>query len=281
MAISGVVLAESLATMFPASATIFRCMAVFWIGTRMRSLGNMMHECSHGTFVGNAAANSWFGHLLAVLDFSSFSDYSRQHTSHHAYLGDPERDQDFRERFFLLNRKKKSSAFLVLVFFSITIIPLWILMLRPIFWAKRAPRWSNLMRVAILILITLGLLFSASRFLTLTYVLIPYLTTYQWMRLFSDACDHIFLTNRSEVLERSRNHLFKTEWINLLLFPRNDGFHLLHHLFPSMPTRFFPAAHSQLMIHPWYRNRSHFLMDGIGNSHGTSKSVELSHGQSK
>lgn len=247
----------------------------------MRALGNMMHECSHGTFVGNASANSLFGHFLAALDLSSFNDYARQHTTHHAYLGDPERDLDLRERFFLLNRNRKWVSIAPLFLLAASIVPLWIMMLRPVFWANKAPRWSNYIRVGILSAVTLGLVFSPSRATTFIYVVLPYLTTYQWMRLISDACDHIFLTTHSEMLERSRNHLFKIEWLNRLLFPRNDGYHLLHHLFPSLPTRVFPSAHKQLLTHPWYRERNHYMKFNISRSKGQLREIDLIQGQSK
>jgi fatty acid desaturase len=273
--------AEFLTSIFPDFSWTFRSVAIFWIGTRMRALGNMMHECSHGTFVGNASANSHFGHLLAALDLSSFSDYARQHTTHHAYLGDPERDLDLRDRFFLLNRGRKWGSVASLFLLALSTVPVWILMLRPVFWASKAPRWSNYTRVFVLCSVALGLFYSTTRLTIFTYVLLPYLTTYQWMRLLSDACDHIFLTTHKEMLERSRNHLFKADWMNRLLFPRHDGYHLLHHLFPSLPTRVFPVAHRQLMAHPWYRERNHFVKFAVMNSSKELCEIELIQGQSK
>lgn len=253
--------AEAIATFFPLLAFAARGVAVFWIGTRLRALGNMMHECAHGTFVRCPSANTTLGHLLAAIDLSSFSEYREHHTTHHAYLGDPERDLDLRNRNFLLQPRGRFFSLLRILCASILLIPLWISLLRPVFWAKRAPLWSNLIRLFILIFVMIAALLPASQFYTVVYLLVPYLTTYQWMRIFSDCCDHLFITSNQNPLERSRNHLFRFSSLNLLLFPRNDGFHLLHHLFPSLPTQVYPQIHAKLMQHSWYRAQQHYLFD--------------------
>jgi fatty acid desaturase len=255
----GAILAEALSYFFPNLNLIFRAAAVLWIGTRMRALGNMMHECSHGIFVQSPAANLSLGHLLAALDLSSFTEYSAQHNSHHAHLGDPDRDLDFRSRLFLLAKKKSFSSILNILLMSVLLVPLWLRILRPVFWARHAPVWSHFVRLGLLFASVLACIHSNSRSITLLYVVVPYLTAYQWMKLFSDACDHLFITGSTDPNDRSRNHLFRSTFLNKLLFPRNDGFHLVHHLFPTLPTRCYPETHLRLMKNPWYCARTHYL----------------------
>ncbi|MEY3901626.1 MAG: hypothetical protein RL189_932 [Pseudomonadota bacterium] len=273
--------AEILANVWPDSALLARTVAVVWTGTRMRALGNMMHECSHGIFVRDPAANTHFGHLLSAFDLSSFSDYARQHTTHHAYLGDPERDLDLRSRTILFARRKTYFSIISLGVYALLLVPLWISMLRPVFWATKSPRWSNVLRVVILVLTLLGLLIPQTQFFAMIHILLPYLTVYQWMRFFSDACDHVFLTCESDPLQRSRNHLFKRNLLNRIFFPRQDGYHLLHHLFPSLPTSTYPAVHSQLLSHPWYKARSHFILGKEHSTDGIPRDSEFVHGQSR
>jgi len=67
---------------------------VFVIGTRMRGLNNILHECSHSTFSVERSDNARLGKIIASLLFSSFSDYRDIHLSHHAHLGDYEQDLD-------------------------------------------------------------------------------------------------------------------------------------------------------------------------------------------
>ncbi len=271
-AVAGAASAELLAFWFPSSSWLFRILAVIWIGTRMRALGNMMHECSHGIFADTSKGNARLGHLLAALDLASFSDYSHQHATHHAHLGDPERDLDFRSRFFLLSRNQSTYSMLLILLMSVFLVPLWLIMFRPVLWARCAPLWSNCLRLALLIGVAIAAFYPETQFITLLYVIVPYLTTYQWMRIFSDACDHLFLTQAIDPFERSRNHLFKNQFLNFLFFPRHDAYHLLHHLFPALPTHLYPSAHAKLLQHPWYHSRPHELQ-----IFGKNKPIEDQH----
>lgn len=277
----GAVLAEFLSALFPQAEVMFRACAVFWAGTRMRALGNMMHECSHGIFVRRPQSNTQLGHLLAVLDLSSFTDYCRQHTTHHAYLGDAERDLDFRSRHVLIHQPQSMLAVLKIILLSLSILPLWILILRPVIWAKDAPLWSNALRIVFLLVLAVALILPATQLYALMYVVAPYLTTYQWMRMFSDASDHLFLMSKEHSVERSRNHVFNAKWLNAVLFPRNDGYHLLHHLFPSLPVQMYPDVHEKLLAHSWYRERSHGFGIAPIDKRPLVLPVDSSHGQSR
>jgi len=237
-----------------------RLVAIVFIGTRWRALGNMMHECAHGIFVRRAEDNTRLGHFLAAIDFSSFPDYAAQHLTHHAYLGDPTRDQDFKSRRVFLAGQSKFKQIGFLFLSCITILPVICVLFRPVFWSKKTPLWANLLRCFLAILLISCLSIPTLRSTGFFYLVLPYLTTYQWMKIFSDACDHIFLYAKEAPIERSRNHLFPGRILNSLFFPRNDGFHLLHHLFPSLPTQFYPRAHSHLLAHPWYANKKHSIL---------------------
>lgn len=279
--IAGVFVAEIFAVVLPDSTLLVRLAAVLWTGTRMRAIGNMMHECSHGIFVRDPAANTRLGHLLAAFDLSSFSDYARQHTTHHAYLGDPEKDLDLQSRAILVARKKSFFSVITLGIYALALVPLWLSMLRPVCWARKAPWWSNFLRIALLTLTGLALLLPQTRLLAFIHLVLPYLTIYQWMRFFSDACDHVFLTSESNPLQRSRNHLFRHSLINRIFFPRHDAYHLIHHLFPSLPTCAYPAVHKKLMAHPWYKARGHFIFGDKAQRSANLPNSNVIQGQSR
>ncbi|MEO1468099.1 MAG: fatty acid desaturase, partial [Pseudomonadota bacterium] len=84
-------------------ALIMLPMLCFFIGTRLRGLNNIVHECSHLSFCADRAENWWLGRLTASFLLKSFAAYRLEHMSHHAHLGDYERDEDFKviERFQL------------------------------------------------------------------------------------------------------------------------------------------------------------------------------------
>lgn len=251
-------LCEILAVLYPQATIFLRSIGVVFIGTRWRALGNMMHECAHGIFVEKARDNTFFGHLISTLDLSDFTDYVKQHVSHHAYLGNPERDLDYKSRRAFLNPK---GAPVLRLFNNIcmcaTILPLWLHILRPSVWTKESPLWVNLIRTVYLASAFATLCIPATRELAALYLFLPYLAAYQWMKIFSDSADHLFLYGKDDPLDRSRNHLLPTQLLNWVFFPRNDAYHLLHHLFPSMPTHHYPKAHVLLLQHPWYSERSH------------------------
>ena len=251
-------LSEALCLHHPNYEILIKFSALVFIGTRWRALGNMMHECAHGIFVHKAEHNTLFGHFISALDFSSFPEYLAQHVSHHAYLGNPDRDLDFKSRrVFLASSMNKPLHLIRLVFCCLTLVPLWFSMLRPVFWTKSIPLWTNLVRALLLMGLLSTLLFSATREIAFFYFLLPYLTSYHWLKLISDASDHLFLYHKQEILERSRNHILPTRFLNWFIFPRNDSYHLLHHLFPSLPTHHYPRVHKLFLNHPWYARQEH------------------------
>lgn len=69
--------------------------AVVVIGTRLRSFGNIVHECSHSGFVNDRIWNERIGRFLSVLLCYSYRSYKAGHKTHHQYTGDYDRDLDF------------------------------------------------------------------------------------------------------------------------------------------------------------------------------------------
>ena len=67
---------------------------MFFIGTRLRGLNNIVHECCHFTFTQRREDNVVFGSICASLVLGSFRDYRDEHLTHHMHLGDYEKDLD-------------------------------------------------------------------------------------------------------------------------------------------------------------------------------------------
>lgn len=250
----GIILAKK----FPEySYTIHFC-SIFFIGTRWRALGNMMHECTHGIFVNNPVKNKFFGHLISAIEFSSFHDYMEQHLSHHGFLGDPERDLDYKSRrIFLAGSQFEMGHLLKLILAALSLVPLWKMMLRIVLWRKSCPAWTNFLRLTLMSMTIVLLVIPSTRSSALLFLIIPYVTVYQWLKILSDLSDHLYLYRHSNPLDRSRNHLLPSRILNWLVYPRHDAYHLLHHLFPTMPIHYYPLAHSRLLKNSWYNGKSH------------------------
>ncbi len=227
---------------------------VFFIGAQLRALGNVMHECAHGTFVRGRRANAALGHLLSFIDFADFARYQREHLTHHRHLGHPTRDLDFAARRDLF--RDRGLPFVVqhvLRPLSLFHLPRY---LAPVVWNARDARPVALARMAF----NLALLAACARLGWATLAagyLLPYVTAYQVFRYWSDAADHAGLHGEAEEFYRTRNHAFGSALLNWIVFPRSDQYHLVHHLFPLLPTHALREAHGLLMNEPEYAARRH------------------------
>lgn len=248
---------------------ICKIAVVFFIGTRMRALGNIVHECSHSTFFKKKSWNSWLGTCLCVMDFASFEEYRRDHITHHLYLGDRSRDRDFAARSQFLTENDLTQA-MILRHVRTLFSPAFYLSYLNVkaFSLKEAPGLMAMRLIWLVILATVAFTFDSKNF-CLCYLL-PYVTTYQWLRYFSDVVDHAGIIHKGEgihgnELTRSRNHIFSVPFLNWLIFPRNDMLHAVHHLFPSLPTDQLQAAHLILLHDPVYAAKEHAI-SAIGNT---------------
>ncbi|QRN95016.1 fatty acid desaturase [Archangium violaceum] len=231
-------------------------LVAFFIATRFRALGNMLHEACHGMFVRGKRANRFFGHVLSIIDLTALGPYTREHFTHHQHLGDPVRDLDFipRQKFGFAEPIQHFARRHLLRPLLLVHLPSFV---RPVLWSRTDPWPVTLCRWAFVA----GLLALAQwgvgwRAFLLFYVL-PYFVTYQVIRYWSDAVDHAGIIGEADEFQRSRNHIFAWGLLNRVLFPRNDQYHLTHHLFPAVPTTAQGRVHALLMKDPEYADRPH------------------------
>ena len=250
------------------SALCFACYVamMFVTGSRMRALGNMLHEASHRTLSPSVRVNDALGHLLAALDFQAFQNYRREHLSHHLYLGSLERDLDFHRTRGFGFAKRVASPWRVHVLGALGLKHL-SAFLRPVLWSREDPLVVTALRFVAYGTIGLGLHVAGAWQDFLLVFVVPYATSYQMFRYWSDAFDHGSLLGEEDEFLRTRNHFFDfgkgpLKWLQnrvleALVFPRNDVFHLTHHLFPSVSTRHLRDVHEFLMQDAGYAARNH------------------------
>jgi fatty acid desaturase len=82
----------------------------------------------------------------------------------------------------------------------------------------------------------------------LIYWIVPLFTTANWLGAFIQLAEHYPLITKAEPKDiyLSRNRIF-SPFINLFLGTHYDGYHLVHHLFPSLPFWHSRKAHEILM----------------------------------
>lgn len=90
---------------------------------------------------------------------------------------------------------------------------------------------------------------------TLLFILLPMFFIFPTLNYWTDCLDHAGLVPSDDQLVASRNVL-APEWVRLVFFPRNDCYHLVHHLFPQVPARHLKLAHEELCAEPLYRSKS-------------------------
>lgn len=227
---------------------IFLIFSAFFIllnGTRMRALGNIIHECSHFNFVSSRKQNYYIGKILSALEFSCFDRYLKDHHSHHKYLGDLNLDKDFisRQVIGICGKKKFSGRTLFKTVFS----PFnWFILIK----SSIILNYKDKINIVVhcLMLITLLFLFKAFGInLILLFLILPYFTSYQMCKILSDYLDHGGLYYQNEKEQKTRNHIFSFSFLNSIFFPRNDCYHLVHHLYPTLPTTYLPQMHQKLL----------------------------------
>lgn len=222
-----------------------------FIGTRLRGINNIVHECCHSTFSENWNDNNLIGRLSTSLLMKTFRKYRDDHLSHHANNGNYESDAEFAviEKFGLHD-------------------PLtWRTVLRHIavpLMGRHLPIYSGIslsdddgriyvwLKLGLLALIGVITLFAPLT--SLFFIVIPLFYLYPTLNFWTDCLDHAGLVGAGDELQASRNVLAPAP-VRWIFFPRNDSYHLVHHLFPQVPARYLHRAHEELCKEDSYNDQ--------------------------
>ena len=225
---------------------------MFFIGTRLRGVNNIVHECSHFTFTRCREDNVVFGSICASLILGSFRDYRDEHMTHHAHCGDYDKDLDLQGiRSFRLEDPLTPRTIL-----RHALTPVLGLHLRYYLSVNLSARDGEFYRA-----LKIGLVAAAIVFLVLDplaalfLVWLPFAWVFPALNFWTDCVDHAGLVGAPDDLDSSRNLLMPKQ-LSAILFPRNDCYHLIHHLFPQVPSDHLAACHQKLLTHPDYRART-------------------------
>jgi len=222
--------------------------AVF-IGTRLRGLNNIVHECCHSSFCERREDNVVLGKLCSSLLTGCFRIYRDDHLSHHAHLGDYEHDRELGA----IEKLRLHDPLSPRTVLRHIITPLTGRHLRmysgvnmsrddgPVFFALKIAVLAAIAFFAVIAPLT-----------TLLFVIIPLFYIFPTINFWTDCLDHAGLVGQEDELAASRNVLAPAP-VRLLLFPRHDCYHLVHHLFPQVPAHHLKEAHERLCDDPEYQ----------------------------
>lgn len=224
-------------------------LTVFFIGTRLRGFNNIVHECSHATFSRNRDDNRRLGSYCASLTLGCFQNYRDDHMTHHAHLGDMEHDEDLRA-IRRLHLEDPLTPATVLRHVLTPIVGLHLPYYFKVNLSRRDGAGFLAMKLAI-IAGALGFLLLAP-LPALLMVWLPLFWVFPAINYWTDCVDHGGLFENGSELESSRN-LVLPRPLRAFFFPRNDCFHLVHHLFPLVPSHHLEHCHETLMQNAVYR----------------------------
>ena len=190
--------------------------------------GTIIHDASHNSGHSNRIINAVLGHGSALMLGFAFPVFTRVHLQHHAHVNDPQNDPDH---------------------FVSTGGPLWLIAVRffyheVFFFKRRLWRKYELLEwfLSRLFLVTIVVIALQNNFFdyVLTYWFLPALVVGIALGLFFDYLPHRPFQSR----DRWKNaRVYPSPVLNLLICGQN--YHLIHHLWPSIPWyRYQPAYYA-------------------------------------
>ncbi len=205
---------------------------VFWQNfISLYVLGTIIHDASHGAAHRNRILNEALGHGSALLQGFVYPVFKRVHLEHHAHVNDPNNDPDH---------------------YVSTGGPLWLIAVRFFYhevyffqrqlWRKG--RWDFLewclSRLVVVITFVVAIHYGYSDYL-MNYWLPPAFIMGLLLGLFFDYLPHRPFAERG----RWENARVYPGWLtNILLLGQN--YHLIHHLWPSIPWYRYQPAYYQV-----------------------------------
>lgn len=238
------------------AATIWSVLAVaalmLFIATRLRGLNNIIHECSHATFSENRADNTRIGRICASLLFNSFESYRHEHLSHHAHLGDYDQDLDL-QGIEDLGLHDPLTPRVILRHLATPILLRHLPFYLSLNLTARDGFVFQAFQYSLVALVTFVTVVAPLTGILL--MVVPFVLIFSALNYWADCMDHAGLVPTEDELDGSRNVLAPHS-LRWLFFPRNDCFHLVHHLFPHIPARHLETSHEALLTDELYMSRA-------------------------
>jgi fatty acid desaturase len=220
------------------------------IGARLLALAVLMHDAAHYRLFANRTLNDFVGSFVLGLPvLLSMRDYRKAHLQHHKHLAtstDPE--TPFRQMF-----AARKTTVIITVGSMIGISGLML-----IAGNNRGPR-----KLALLVLPAVGALAwfapGIARLLAL-YWLLPFFIYTAGVNVLRTFAEHVVVQVDESTPANERAYSARTltlSWLaRTFVAPHAVGYHLDHHLYPSVPFYNLPALHALLMQQPAYRERT-------------------------
>jgi fatty acid desaturase len=228
-------------------------LAVVLIANRQRALGNILHDAGHRNLWRDRRRNDLVARLfIAPLLFSSLTRYRETHFKHHMALGEAGGDPD------LLSAPSTAFASWVSSYLDQVFSPTaWLASVGGHLFSRRVGAASQLYILAWWIAAVALLWVMAGAGFTTAFLVLWLLaraTVFHLITTFREMCDHFGL-QPGGVFTFTRDMACHGLW-RKLIHPRNNGYHLTHHLLPAVPYYRLPQAHQLLTAQQVFQDRA-------------------------
>lgn len=231
------------------------------IGARIRGLRLLLHSASHSSLAKNKHWNYLLGTLFSGwLTLESLSGYNHTHNSlsegHHLNLG-TEGDEDHKSVVSqgLYDPSKGGKQVIIhLLTLPLQTTKYLRFMVKNRILNANESKQERCLRITFYLLSISILWYCGWGHILLLYWIIPLLTTATYIGLFIQIAEHYPLIEKATTPNQiyvSRNRDFNPV-LNVLFNTHNEGYHLVHHLFPTLPFWKVKEAHHILMCDEVY-----------------------------
>ena len=227
-------------------------LAILVLANRQRALGNILHDAGHRNLWRERWINDLVARVLvAPFVFASLSAYQADHFKHHLSLGDAGNDPDL-----LPIPAAPPRHWLTSYLRYVTALPAWWGSVAGHLGAHAVPLpaklfivgwWAALLALMDALAGEVFTLAFAALWLTARATLFHLITTFREM------CDHFGL-RPAGIFAFTRDTACHGFW-RWVIHPRNNGYHLTHHLLPAVPYYRLPEAHALFQQLAIYRTR--------------------------
>jgi fatty acid desaturase len=233
-------------------------LALLVIGSRINSLGGLMHEAAHYRAYSNRTLNDIVGEIVAMPTSASMAGYRNSHFTHHRELNG-EKDPDWTRNIGLEEFTFPAPPKVVLKYFLQYLSGLKVKTALGGFHKNKETRDIPAIitrgRLAFLAsLLVASIVFGFWKLLML-YWIVPLLTVFLAIRYLRNVAEH-YAVEHEHVLNETRTVLAPF-WELWLIGPWGLNYHLEHHLFPSVTCFNLGKLHRLLMAREPYPHIAH------------------------
>ena len=240
--------------------------AVVVIGARQHALLVLGHDASHYRYLRTRRQNDLFGNLFLMWPtFASVEGFRKFHGTHHQFTNLPKdgnrqlwhthNAQGEFEPEWVFPKTRAGLALMVLRRAAFLTGISWVIrgLIGPSFIPQ--PHWMRAARLAFHVSVVGALTYFGAWAGFVWYWLVPFCTWHiaaQYIRLI---CEHSAVEADEDEYSVTRTTL--PTWLEaIFILPRNIGFHIEHHWYPSVPFYRLPELHQLLMAREGFQTHA-------------------------